>query len=103
VKATAGETFLRETLAVLHMAENDVLFHNVIRPGLPELAPKPYYARSCPGGRFTIALEVLGKSRIAALWVVPQPWARSPHSIGLAFDYHRRPSVSEGESPKVSR
>lgn len=59
VKATPEGPFLRETLAVLHMAENEVNFYNRVQPEVPDLAPRAHYARSYPGGRFLLVVEDL--------------------------------------------
>jgi hypothetical protein len=59
VKATPDVPYLRETLSVLHMAENEVNFYSRLQPELPDLAPQAYYARSYPGGRFLLVIEDL--------------------------------------------
>src|SRR5690606_16361907 len=68
VKATPEGPYLRETLALLHMAENEVRVYNQIQPELPELAPKAWLARSYPGGRFMLLMEVLEARNLRPYW-----------------------------------
>jgi aminoglycoside phosphotransferase (APT) family kinase protein len=68
VKVTPEGPYLRETLAMLHMAEHEVRFYNQIQPELPDIAPRAYYARSYPGGRFLILMEVLEARGLKPYW-----------------------------------
>jgi hypothetical protein len=70
VKVTPDGPYLRETLSMLHMSENEVQFYNQVQPELPELAPKAYYSKSYPGGRFLILMEVLEARKLKPYWQV---------------------------------
>jgi hypothetical protein len=59
VKATPDGPYLRETLAVLHMAENEVRFYKQIAPELGVIAPRAHHASSYRGGRFMLVLDDL--------------------------------------------
>lgn len=72
VKATPDGPYLRETLSMLHMAENEVRFYNEIQHELPEIAPRAYYARSYPGGRFLLLMEVLEDRGLKPYWTVDE-------------------------------
>jgi Ecdysteroid kinase-like family len=67
-KVTPDGPYLRETLSLLHMAENEVRFYNEIRPEIPDIAPEAYYARNYPGGRFIILMEVLERRGLTPYW-----------------------------------
>src|SRR5690606_30032610 len=68
VKVTPDGPYLRETLSMLHMSEYEVKFYNKVQPELPELAPEAYYAKSYPGGRFIILMEVLEARGLKPYW-----------------------------------
>lgn len=67
-KTTPDNPYLRETLSLLHMAEHEVRFYNQIQPELQTLAPQAYYARSYPGGRFILLMEVLEARGLKPYW-----------------------------------
>lgn len=69
VKATPENPFLRETLAMLHMHEIEARFYQTLQPELGSMAPKSYYARSYPGGRFLILLEDLSVRGCRPYWL----------------------------------
>jgi aminoglycoside phosphotransferase (APT) family kinase protein len=69
VKATPEQPYLRETLSLLHMAENEVRFYNQIRPEVPDLAPEAYYAASYAGGRFLLVMETLENRGLKPYWM----------------------------------
>jgi hypothetical protein len=71
-KTTPDAPYLRETLSMLHMAENEVRFYNQLRSEVPEIAPRPYLARSYPGGRFIILLETLETRGLKPYWVADE-------------------------------
>lgn len=68
VKSTPENPYLRETLSLLHMAEHEVRFYNQIQPELDVIAPQAYYARSYPGGRFLLLMEVLEARGLKPYW-----------------------------------
>src|SRR5690606_27725116 len=68
-KATPEEPYHRETLALLHMGENEVNFYTQLQPELPEIAPKAYYARSYPGGRYLLLTEALKMRQLKPYWL----------------------------------
>jgi len=69
IKATPDGPYLRETLALLHMAENEVNFYNQVQPELAEFTPRAYYARSYAGGRFLIVMEDLEARDLHPYWL----------------------------------
>jgi hypothetical protein len=68
VKATPEEAYLRETLSMLHMAENEVRFYNELQPDLRDISPRAWFARSYPGGRFLLVMEVLEDRGLQPFW-----------------------------------
>lgn len=72
VKCTPDGEYLKETLSMLHMAENEVRFYNQIQPELSDIAPSAYYARSYPGGRFMILMEVLEDRGLRPYWMADE-------------------------------
>jgi hypothetical protein len=72
VKATPDGPYLRETLSLLHMAENEVNFYRDIQPTLPELAPRAYYGKSYPGGRFMLLMEDLDERGLRPYWAADE-------------------------------
>jgi hypothetical protein len=59
VKATAPSTKNRTMVAALWMAINEVKFYEQVRPHLPDIAPRAYYAWAGHGARFMLLLEDL--------------------------------------------
>lgn len=69
MKATPVIPYHRETLALLHAAEIEARFYQVIQPEVPELAPRAFYAKSYPGGRFLIVMEDLESLGLRPFWL----------------------------------
>lgn len=69
IKATPAHPYLRETLAMLHMAEAEVRFYNQLRDEIPHLAPQAFYARSWSGGRFILVMETLEDRGLKPYWM----------------------------------
>lgn len=69
VKTTPKNPHLLEMLSMLHMAELEVEFYNTCASDVAEFVPVCYYARSHPGGRFIILLEVLEDREITPHWM----------------------------------
>ena len=68
VKATPEEPYLRETLSLLHMAENEVRFYNQLQAELTEISPRAWFAQFYPGGRFLLLMEVLEERGLKPFW-----------------------------------
>lgn len=69
IKITPENVYLRETLAMIHMAELESHVYNDLQPELCGLIPKSYYCRSYPGGRFIIILEDIEEQGITPHWM----------------------------------
>ncbi len=67
-KATPHTPYLRETLSMLHMAENEMRFYSQLQPEISSLAPKAYHAAYYPGGRFLLIMEDLEASGMTPYW-----------------------------------
>lgn len=72
IKATPEQAYLRETLSLLHMAENEVNFYNQLQTELPDLAPHAFHASSHAGGRFLILMESLEERGLRPYWLADQ-------------------------------
>ncbi|QKS00287.1 DUF1679 domain-containing protein [Sphingomonas sp. CL5.1] len=68
VKATPDGPYLRETLAMLHMAEHEVRFYDEVQPEVPTIAPRGWFGRSYPGGRFLLVVDDLEASGCHPFW-----------------------------------
>lgn len=69
IKATPKEPYLRETLAMLHMAEHEVRFYDTLQPDLTDISPKGFYGRYYPGGRFILVTEELESEGKRPFWL----------------------------------
>lgn len=67
-KATPHGPYLRETLSLLHMAENEVRFYVQLQADVPEIAPRAYHAAFYPGGRFLLIMEDLETRGLTPYW-----------------------------------
>lgn len=67
-KATPHGAYLRETLALLHMAENEVRFYSQLQAEVAAIAPKAYHAAFYPGGRFLLIMEDLEARGLQPYW-----------------------------------
>ncbi len=67
-KATPHTPYLRETLSMLHMAENEVRFYNQLQPEIPHLAPAAYHAAYYAGGRFLLIMQDLEAAGFTPYW-----------------------------------
>jgi hypothetical protein len=85
VKATPEAPYNRETLAMLHMHEIETNFYAQIQPELPELAPKAWYAKSYPGGRFMIVLEDLADRNGHPYWLADDCSLTHARAIAVAL------------------
>ncbi|WEK42367.1 MAG: phosphotransferase [Candidatus Sphingomonas colombiensis] len=68
VKATPDGPYLRETLAMLHMAEHEVRFYAEVQPEVSMIAPRGWFGRSYPGGRFLLVVGDLEASGCRPFW-----------------------------------
>lgn len=68
IKATPSQSYLRETLSLLHMAEHEVRFYDLLQPELTGIAPTGYFGAYYPGGRFILVIEDLEASGAKPLW-----------------------------------
>ncbi|CAN5547513.1 hypothetical protein BH11ACT8_BH11ACT8_08780 [soil metagenome] len=59
MKSTPDHPFHLQMVSVLHMAELEAKFYQVVQPELPALAPRAHHAESYAGGRFLIVTEDL--------------------------------------------
>lgn len=71
-KATPDGPYLRETLALLHMAENEVLFYRHVAPELGDVVPTCFYGASYPGGRFLLVVEDLEQRGCRPYWLADE-------------------------------
>ncbi|OCK74369.1 hypothetical protein K432DRAFT_398140 [Lepidopterella palustris CBS 459.81] len=60
IKATPNNPHLRETLPMVHTAEPEAYVYNNIQHEICDVIPKAHYARSYPGGRFIIIMDIEG-------------------------------------------
>lgn len=69
IKVTPDEPYLRETLALLHMAEHEVRFYNTMQKNVSSISPKPYFGAFYPGGRFILLTENLESEGKTPYWL----------------------------------
>ena len=69
IKVTPDEPYLRETLAVLHMAEHEVRFYNTMQKDVSSISPKSYFGAFYPGGRFILITENLETEGKTPYWL----------------------------------
>ncbi|AXE63654.1 hypothetical protein BBF93_05015 [Hyphomonas sp. CACIAM 19H1] len=67
-KATPRGSYLRETLALLHMAENEMRFYTQLQSEVARIAPRAYHAAYYPGGRFLLIMEDLETRGLTPYW-----------------------------------
>ena len=67
-KATPHGPYLRETLAMLHMAENEMRFYSQLQPEVSTIAPKAFHAEFYPGGLFLLIMEDLEAKGLTPYW-----------------------------------
>lgn len=68
-KATPDGPYLRETLAMLHMAENEVLFYRHLAGELAGLVPQSFFGAVYAGGRFLLLTEDIAARACRPYWM----------------------------------
>lgn len=68
-KATPEGRYLRETLSLLHMAENEVLFYRHAAKNLGDSVPQSFFGATYAGGRFLLITEDLEETGGHPYWM----------------------------------